>query len=121
MTRCVAAIAVIGLLAVLGVVLAANLAAAGNAGGAAMDPGDWPQWRGPNRDGISTEKGLLDKWPEGGPPLLWRLPGCGNGLSAIIVLKGRFYIMGDTSQGATLQCFDLETRKQIWSRYIGPP
>jgi len=33
--------------------------------------GDWPQWRGPNRDGISKETGLLKQWPEGGPKQLW--------------------------------------------------
>ena len=41
--------------------------------------GDWPQWRGPNRDGVSTEKGLLDKWPEGGPKLVWKAEGVGEG------------------------------------------
>jgi outer membrane protein assembly factor BamB len=87
--------------------------------GGTMDPGDWPQWRGPNRDGVSTETGLLEKWPEGGPPLLWKLKGCGDGLSAIVVLKGRFYIMGDRKDGATLQCYDLKTQEEIWSRYIG--
>jgi outer membrane protein assembly factor BamB len=41
--------------------------------------GDWPQWRGPNRDNLSPDTGLLDRWPEGGPPLPtppYRLPGC---------------------------------------------
>ena len=33
---------------------------------------DWAQWRGPNRDGVSSEKGLLKSWPEGGPPLAWQ-------------------------------------------------
>ena len=33
--------------------------------------GDWPQWRGPGRDAIATEKGLLTEWPKGGPTLLW--------------------------------------------------
>src|SRR4051812_47288887 len=35
---------------------------------------DWPQWRGPNRDGVSTETGLLETWPEAGPKVLWRQP-----------------------------------------------
>src|SRR5688500_2155385 len=41
-------------------------------------PGEWPQWRGPNRDGISTETGLLDSWPKEGPPLLWKVGGLGS-------------------------------------------
>ncbi|HVX61666.1 MAG TPA: serine/threonine protein kinase, partial [Pirellulales bacterium] len=40
---------------------------------------DWPQWRGPNRDGISTEKGLLEKWPADGPKLLWQKTDVGEG------------------------------------------
>ena len=37
------------------------------------EPGDWPQWRGPNRDGINTESGLLKEWPEEGPKVVWRV------------------------------------------------
>ena len=87
--------------------------------GGEMDPGDWPQWRGPNRDGVSTEKNLLDKWPEEGPPLAWKVSGLGRGLAAVVTLKGRFYIVGDHNQMSYLQCYDLATRKQIWSTKIG--
>ena len=41
--------------------------------GALLFAADWPQWRGPNRDGISKEKGLLKEWPEGGPKLIWQV------------------------------------------------
>ena len=37
------------------------------------EPGDWPQWRGPNRDGISSDTGLLKEWPEDGPKLAWKV------------------------------------------------
>ena len=87
--------------------------------GGEMDPGDWPQWRGPLRDGVSTEKNLLDQWPEGGPPLAWKVNGLGRGLAAVIVHKGRFYIVGDHNQMSFLQCYDLETRNKIWSCKIG--
>jgi hypothetical protein len=40
---------------------------------------EWSQWRGPNRDGISQETGLLQEWPKSGPPLAWRINGVGNG------------------------------------------
>ncbi|TWU36109.1 hypothetical protein [Novipirellula artificiosorum] len=43
---------------------------------------DWPQWQGPQRNAISTEQGLLQQWPEGGPPLAWRVDGLGGGDSA---------------------------------------
>jgi len=87
--------------------------------GGEMDSGDWPQWRGPVRDGVSTEKNLLDRWPEGGPPLAWKAEGLGRGLAAAVVLKGRFYIVGDHDQQSFLQCYDFATQKQIWSCKIG--
>src|SRR5687767_14226104 len=47
--------------------------------------GNWPQWRGPNRDGISKETGLLKAWPEGGPPLVWKATGAGRCYSSLAV------------------------------------
>src|SRR5687768_3181326 len=55
---------------------------------------DWPQWRGPNRDGKSAEKGLLKAWPAGGPPLAWRATGAGEGYSSFAVANGRLYTLG---------------------------
>ena len=45
--------------------------------------GDWPQWRGPNRDGKSAETGLLQSWPDGGPALLWKAAGLGVGYAGM--------------------------------------
>ena len=56
---------------------------------------DWPQWRGPNRDGKSPDRGLLQEWPEGGPPLAWRADGIGAGFSAVSVSNGHLFTMGD--------------------------
>ena len=56
---------------------------------------DWPQWRGPRRDGISDEKGLLSSWPDGGPKLLWKIDGMGTGWSCPIIVGQRLYITGD--------------------------
>jgi outer membrane protein assembly factor BamB len=56
---------------------------------------DWPQWRGPRRDGISEETGLLRSWPAGGPKRLWTASGLGNGYSSPIVVDGTIYITGD--------------------------
>ena len=44
---------------------------------------DWWQFRGPNRDGISPDKGLLSEWPKEGPKLLWKTPGLGTGFSSV--------------------------------------
>ena len=55
---------------------------------------DWPQWRGPNRDGISAERGLLKDWPAGGPPLAWKASGAGEGYSSFATSNGRLYTLG---------------------------
>ena len=51
-------------------------------------PTDWPQWRGPNRDGRSAETGLLSQWPTGGPPLAWKAGGAGAGYSSMSTAAG---------------------------------
>jgi outer membrane protein assembly factor BamB len=61
---------------------------------------DWPQWRGPNRDGVSLDTGLIKKWPEGGPPLLYAFrgdgeKGCGNGYCPPTVVGNRAYLSGE--------------------------
>jgi len=85
---------------------------------------DWPQWRGPNRDGVCTETGLLRSWPEGGPKLLWELSGLGKGFSSLTIVDGRFYTMGDVRLGSeNVQCvlaYDLSTRKRLWAAKVGP-
>src|ERR1700752_3412246 len=65
-----------------------------SAGAIAQTGGEWPQWRGANRDGISKETGLLKQWPEGGPPLVWKATGAGGGYSSFAISKGRLYTMG---------------------------
>ena len=55
---------------------------------------DWPQWRGPRRDGVSAERGLLKAWPESGPPLAWKATGAGQGYSSFAVAGGRLYTLG---------------------------
>jgi outer membrane protein assembly factor BamB len=56
--------------------------------------GDWPQWRGPNRDDISKETGLLKDWPENGPALAWEIKDIGGGFSSVSVVGGKIYTMG---------------------------
>ncbi|HYE97268.1 MAG TPA: hypothetical protein VEJ18_00090 [Planctomycetota bacterium] len=56
---------------------------------------DWNQYRGPKRDGLSPDTGLLQQWPSGGPPLAWKATGVGTGYSSVCVSKGRVYTMGE--------------------------
>lgn len=87
---------------------------------------DWPGFRGPNRDGICAETGLLKEWPEGGPKLLWKLERLGRGFSTVSIAAGRLFTMGDR-QGANVEAgqfvlaYDLESRKELWATRVGPP
>ena len=79
----------------------------------------WPQWRGPGRDDISTDKGLLQTWPAGGPPLVWTGTGLGDGYSSVVIDDGRIFTTGDRNDGEYLICLDDTNGKEIWSKRIG--
>jgi outer membrane protein assembly factor BamB len=82
---------------------------------------DWPQWRGPGRDGISGEGKLLDTWPKKGPKLLWQVKGLGSGYSSVAVVGNRLYTMGQRGRrgGTELIALDLKTRKPAWATPVG--
>lgn len=85
-------------------------------------PGDWPTWRGPKRDGISTETGLLKQWPAGGPPLAWKINGCGTGYSSVAVMDGMVVTMGDGPDGARVLAFSAKDGRPVWqTEVIGKP
>lgn len=79
---------------------------------------DWPQWRGPKRDGISDEKGLLQSWPPSGPKLLWKIEGLGKGWSSPIVVNQRLYITGDVGDDLVIFTFDCDGNL-IWKTKNG--
>jgi outer membrane protein assembly factor BamB len=81
----------------------------------AAQSADWPQWRGPNRDGISKDTGLLKQWPENGPPLIWKITGAGNGYSSLAIAGGRLFTMGVRGGREYVLAFDVATGKEIWA------
>ncbi|MEM8944077.1 MAG: PQQ-binding-like beta-propeller repeat protein [Planctomycetota bacterium] len=81
--------------------------------------GPWPQWRGPNRDDLSAESGLLQSWPSEGPTKLWSFENCGLGYSGPAVLGSRLYIMGARDGEEMLLCLDADTGEEIWAAPIG--
>lgn len=83
-------------------------------------PGHWPQWRGPARDNKSTDTGLLKTWREGGPPLLWKTIGLGEGIASVSVAGGRIYTVGYHDGHEFLTALDEETGRRVWIRRIGP-
>ena len=83
--------------------------------------GDWPQWRGPNRDGISSETGLLTSWPAGGPRVVWKTTGLGEGYSSFSVVKGRLYTQGQRGDQEYVYAFDIKTGTKLWEVPTGRP
>jgi hypothetical protein len=79
---------------------------------------DWPQWRGPNRDEVSGETGLLKTWPKEGPKLLWTYRDAGIGYSGPAVIGNRIYTMG--CRGDAEYLLAIEDGKQIWELKVGP-
>ncbi len=82
-------------------------------------PAQWRQWRGENRDGASTETGLLDQWPAAGPPLAWKATGLGRGFSSLSIAGGRIFTMGDRDQGQFVIALNLADGKELWATRIG--
>jgi len=78
---------------------------------ASPEPG-WPQWRGPARDGTSTETGLLPVWPQGGPALLWKAEGIGNGYCSPVVSRGGIYITGDEGEKLSIFAYGVDGRRK---------
>src|SRR5437764_706175 len=76
--------------------------------GALARADDCPQWRGPQRNGISTEAGWRDTWPAGGPPIAWKAS-VGLGFSSFVVAAGRAFTMGHANEQDTVWCFDANT------------
>lgn len=91
----------------------------------AATSGSWPTFRGADRSAVSSETGLLQSWPEGGPKLLYEIKGAGRGYSSLAIAGGRIYTLGDAPSTASdddeyLVCFDEATKKQLWKTKTGP-
>jgi outer membrane protein assembly factor BamB len=83
---------------------------------------DWPQFRGPNRDGVSTETGLLKEWPKDGPALLWSYKDAGVGYSGPAIIGERLYLTGGRGDSEFVFALDLSAHppKELWAAKIGP-
>ncbi len=77
--------------------------------------GDWPQFRGPDRNNISTETGLYRTWPSGGPKVLWKTPVC-EGYAGAAIKDGRVYLNDYNTQKKEhlIRCISLADGKDIW-------
>ena len=87
--------------------------------GLGLSADDWPQWRGPNRDGISRETGLLQAWPSAGPKRVWLSRDIGIGYSAPVVAGGKILIMGTKDGKEQLFAKEAKGGKTLWTAPLG--
>jgi outer membrane protein assembly factor BamB len=80
---------------------------------------EWPQWRGPHRDGCAADTGLLQEWPKEGPPLHWKATQLGAGFSGVSVVGQRIFTMGDLSDANYVIVLNCADGKQLWSAKVG--
>lgn len=82
--------------------------------------GDWPQWRGPDRNAHSAETGLLREWPADGPKLVYKVHGLGGGYSTPSVVGDRIYLLNDEGlENEYVRCLNAADGSTIWSVRIG--
>jgi outer membrane protein assembly factor BamB len=81
---------------------------------------EWNQWRGPKRDGISPDTGLLKEWPSAGPTQAWKATGLGEGFSSVSFAGNKIFTMGDVAGECSLIALDL-TGKKLWAAPVGKP
>jgi outer membrane protein assembly factor BamB len=81
---------------------------------------DWPQWRGPQRNALSPETGLLREWPQGGPALLWQRNDIGDGYSSVAVVGPRLYTLGnDGLENEFVHAMSVQEGKTVWRTRLG--
>jgi len=81
---------------------------------------DWAQWRGPRRDGISRETGLLREWPAAGPKLVWQIKDAGSGFGAPAVANGTIYLMSNNGlDNEYVQAIRASDGAKLWQTTIG--
>lgn len=85
----------------------------------AANPGDWPQFRGANSDGMSQDTGLLTEWPEGGPSAVWKIDTIGSGYSSLAIVDGRIFTQGNIDGEGRILCLKESDGSIIWS--VHPP
>src|SRR6266478_8759649 len=94
-------------------------ASAGFAADADKSTANWPQWRGPNRDAVSEEKGLLQRWDGNGPPLAWKAAGLGEGLASVVLVDGKIFTMGRRKNAVLVMARDGSDGHELWATPVG--
>ncbi|MBK9315293.1 MAG: PQQ-like beta-propeller repeat protein [Acidobacteria bacterium] len=82
--------------------------------------GDWPQWRGPDRTGVSQEKGLLKQWPASGPRKNWSISNLGEGYGSLAIQGDRIFVQGTNRNASVVFSLNRADGKMVWSAALGP-
>jgi len=80
---------------------------------------DWPQWRGPDRTGLSKETGLLAQWPTAGPALVWSISSLGAGYGSLAIKDDRIFVQGSNGRQSVLYVLSRMDGKNLWSKALG--
>lgn len=88
--------------------------------GQSTSTAEWPQWRGPDRAGVSRESGLLKQWPASGPSLVWSASNLGSGYGSIAVSSDRIFVQGLKGRDSTVSSLNRADGKSVWSKILGP-
>jgi outer membrane protein assembly factor BamB len=82
-------------------------------------PSDWPQWRGPQRNGLSKDTGLIKQWPSSGPRQNWSISGLGEGYGSLAVKGDRIFVQGTRGGASVVFCINRADGKTVWSAALG--
>jgi outer membrane protein assembly factor BamB len=97
--------------------LAAPILPGGVASPAATPP-EWPQWRGPDRSGVSSETGLLRSWPASGPAAVWSISNLGEGYGSMSIRGDRIYVHGVQGRDSVVFCLNRGDGKMVWTTVL---
>jgi outer membrane protein assembly factor BamB len=81
---------------------------------------DWPQWGGPDRNGVSKETGLLKQWPRSGPPVAWSAAMLGAGYGSVAVAGDHVFVQGMRNNQSVVTSLNRAKGTMAWVRIIGP-
>jgi len=82
-------------------------------------PSDWPQWRGPERNGVSKDTGLIKQWPSSGPQQAWSISSLGEGFGSIAIKGDRIFVQGTREDLSVIFCLNRADGKTVWSAALG--
>ncbi|MGH9785833.1 MAG: PQQ-binding-like beta-propeller repeat protein, partial [Terriglobia bacterium] len=99
--------------------LATATQAVGQSLSVATSANDWPQWRGPDRTGLSKETGLLKQWPASGPPRVWMISNLGAGFGSIAIQGDRIFVQSLIGNQSTLASLNRADGRLVWSKALG--